>query len=730
MNTDNKKAIDLEVDFTYAESSYPSLNNIKASVQKGKCIILCGASGCGKTSLLRMINRLIPEFYEGELKGFCLINGRDHSNQTLGELGETISSVFQDPRSQFFTTNTTNELAFGLENFGYSHDEIVRRIKKIFDDPKYAKYKNRNVFELSSGERQNIAILAAKVLDTDIYLLDEPSANLDYESTKELVDQLKSLKALQKTIVLSEHRLYQLKDLADEYWVMKNGEIVKMISKEEMDQLKDDDLAKLSLRTNDLTRLQYRNHEQHDAEKPCLELNNVSFSYHKHDRKILHQISTTFHRHEVVGLIGANGSGKTTLGKIIAGLYRGYQGAITFDGNLQRQKDLVHNTIFIMQEAEFQFFTNSVMNELSYGKMVNVQLQTKIEQLLKRFNLWEVRNQHPFSLSGGQMQKLVLLLAYLSDKPIVVLDEPSAGLDYDSLHQCSDIIKEMQKEKLIIVITHDLELISNVCSRVITLEQGTMKADINLHHDEDFDKVKTYIMHDMHKTTVQKITKEHIPFFDPRVKFFVFVVALIAGIGTYTPLIVSSFVMVEVVELFEKHYKSSVIAMLLMASIVLSYSFYPSIVTAFIISFFPRMVLIMYAAFMIVREEDSAISLAALRKMHVSERIIMILAVTIRFFPVLNKDLKIMHQSIKTRGFYTNIGEKIKSVLAYFEILIVPMVFRVTRIAESLAASAETRGISLKNHRDSYYVLRFQVKDYLMMVATIASIVLGLFIKI
>ena len=730
MNTDNKKVVDLEVDFTYAESSYPSLNNMKASVQKGKCIILCGASGCGKTSLLRIINRLIPEFYEGELKGFCLINGIDHSNQTLGELGETISSVFQDPRSQFFTTNTTNELAFGLENFGYPHDEIVSRIKKIFDDPKYAKYKNRNVFELSSGERQNIAILSAKVLDTDIYLLDEPSANLDYESTKELVDQLKSLKALQKTIVLSEHRLYQLKDLADEYWVMKHGEIVKMISKEEMDQLKDDDLAKLSLRTNDLTRLRYHNHEQYDVDKPCLELNNVSFSYHKHDRKILYQISTTFHRHEVVGLIGANGSGKTTLGKIIAGLYKGDQGTITFDGNLQRQKDLVHNTIFIMQEAEFQFFTNTVMNELSYGKMVNEQLQSKIEQLLKRFNLWEVRNQHPFSLSGGQMQKLVLLLAYLSDKPIVVLDEPSAGLDYDSLHQCSEMIKEMQKEKLIIVITHDLELISNVCSRVITLEQGAIKDDISLHHDEDFDKVKTFIMHDMHMTTVQKITKEHIPFFDPRVKFFVFVVALIAGIGTYTPLIVSSFVMVEVVVLFEKHYKSSIIAMMLMASIVLSYSFYPSIVTAFIISFFPRMVLIMYAAFMIVREEDGAISLAALRKMHVSEKIIMILAVTIRFFPVLNKDLKIMHQSIKTRGFYTNIGEKIKSVLSYFEILIVPMVFRVTRIAESLAASAETRGISLKNHRDSYYVLRLQVKDYLMIVATIASIVLGLFIKI
>ena len=730
MNTENNKTIDLEVDFKYAESNCKALNNLKASINKGKCIVLCGASGCGKTSLLRVINRLIPEFYEGELKGYCLINGVDHKNQTLAELGKTISSVFQDPRSQFFTTNTTNELAFGLENFGYSHDEIISRVNKIFDDPKYAKYKNRNVFELSSGERQNIAILAAKVLDTDIYLLDEPSANLDYDSTNELVENLKTLKALNKTIILSEHRLYHLKDLADEYWLMDKGEIVKVISKEDMCQLNNAELAKLSLRTNNLDSLSYKLRQDFSYDNHCLELDNLSFAYSKHGKNILKGISSKFYRHEVIGLIGANGSGKTTLGKIIAGLYQGYQGKISFDGKIQSSKDLVNNTIFIMQEAEFQFFTNSVMNELSYGKELNDTLKDRIESLLKRFNLWEVRNQHPFSLSGGQMQKLVLLLAYLSDKKIVVLDEPSAGLDYESLKCCADIIREMQKDKLIIVITHDLELISKVCSRVISLENCLIKDDIRLKDDEDFKRVKTYIMHDMPKPKLEKVNDEVLPLFDPRVKFFVFIVALIAGIGTDMPLIVSSFAMVEVVELFEKRYKSCLMAIILMAAIVLSYSIYPSIVTAFIISFFPRMVLIMYAALMIAREEDSAISLAALRKMHIDEKIIMILAVTIHFFPVLNKDLKIMRQSIKTRGFYTKFSEKLKSILDYFEILIVPMVFRVTRIAESLAASAETRGISLKNHRDSYYVLSLKLKDYLVILMTIVIISLGIIVNI
>ena len=507
---------------------------------------------------------------------------------------------------------------------------------------------------------------------------------------------------------------------------MKNGEIVKVITKETMTKLNNDDLSKLSLRTNDLESLIYENNLEHSSDNCYLDIDNLSFAYNKHAKNVLSMLSAKFYCHEVVGLVGANGSGKTTLGKIIAGLYKGYQGVISFNGQIQSQKDLGNNTIFIMQEAEFQFFTNSVMNELSYGKELNDELKLKIENLLKRFNLWEVRNQHPFSLSGGQMQKLVLLMAYMSDKPIVVLDEPSAGLDYNSLNNCADIIKEMQKDKLIIVITHDLELISKVCGRVISLENGSIRDDIELKCNEDFNRVKSYIMRDMHKTNVKKVNKEHLPFFDPRTKFFVFIIALIAGIGTYTPLIVASFVMVEVVELFEKHYKSCLIAMLLMASIVLSYSLYPSILTAFIISFFPRMVLIMYAALMIAREEDSAISLAALRKMHLNEKIIMILAVTIRFFPVLNKDLKIMRQSIKTRGFYKKFSEKLKSILTYFEMLIVPMVFRVTRIAESLAASAETRGISLQNHRDSYYVLSFKLKDYLVIFATIAIIFLGI----
>ena len=182
--------------------------------------MLCGGSGCGKSTLLRSINGLIPQFYEGELKGFCRLNGRDTAGLSIGEIGELAASVFQDPRSQFFTVNSSNEVAFGLENHGMPQEKIRRRVDEAFRVFHLERLKNRNVYELSSGERQLISILSAWALDTDIFLLDEPTANLDFAATQQLKNILLALKAQGKTLLLSEHRLYYLAGIADEYWVM------------------------------------------------------------------------------------------------------------------------------------------------------------------------------------------------------------------------------------------------------------------------------------------------------------------------------------------------------------------------------------------------------------------------------------------------------------------------------------------------------------------------------
>lgn len=217
--------IDFEFEFQYAEEKKPTLGHTCGHIPAGRCVVLCGGSGCGKSTLLRCINGLIPQFYEGELKGFCRLGGKDTAGMSIGEIGELAASVFQDPRSQFFTVNSSNEVAFGLENHGLMQEEIRQRVDKAFGVFHLERLKNRNVYELSSGERQLISILSAWAMDTDIFLLDEPTANLDFAATEQLKEILLELKNQGKTILLSEHRLYYLADIADEFWVMANGEI-------------------------------------------------------------------------------------------------------------------------------------------------------------------------------------------------------------------------------------------------------------------------------------------------------------------------------------------------------------------------------------------------------------------------------------------------------------------------------------------------------------------------
>ena len=465
--------IDFEFEFQYSEESTPTLRKVSGNIPAGRCVVLCGGSGCGKSTLLRCINGLIPQFYEGELTGFCRLDGQDTADLSIGEIGELAASVFQDPRSQFFTVNSSNEVAFGLENHGLPQEKIRDRVDKAFRTFHLEHLKNRNVYELSSGERQLISILSAWATDTDIFLLDEPTANLDFAATQQLKNILLELKKQGKTLLLSEHRLYYLADIADEYWIMANGEIKHKYTAEEAKALLPLQLHTLCLRTLDLEQITVSERPPQTENMPqALSVSNLRYEYGRKNRAILSDVNFSVCEHEIVGLVGANGCGKTTLGKLIAGLYRSTGGEISLFGKAQKPKQLQKQVLFIMQEAEFQFFTNSVLHELQYGHKITAEFEKKTETLLKSMDMWECRDRHPFSLSGGQMQRLTLMMAYLSDKPIIILDEPTAGQDAESLKRCAKLIREMGKEKTVLIITHDLELIADACNRCIGLSGG------------------------------------------------------------------------------------------------------------------------------------------------------------------------------------------------------------------------------------------------------------------
>lgn len=218
--------------FRYEESEEFTLKDINATVGTGEFILLTGRSGCGKTTLIRSLNGLIPHFYPGEMKGDIRMDGDSLLDMKPSQLAGKVGTVFQDPRSQFFMTDTTRELAFGCENMGYQREETVERIAKAVADLELADYLNRSIFALSSGEKQQVAIGSVYALQPKVYIFDEPSANLDYEATKRLAQIMAKLKQDGYTIFVVEHRFYYLRDLIDRVFLIQDGQIGQEFTRE------------------------------------------------------------------------------------------------------------------------------------------------------------------------------------------------------------------------------------------------------------------------------------------------------------------------------------------------------------------------------------------------------------------------------------------------------------------------------------------------------------------
>lgn len=717
--------IDFEFEFQYSEESTPTLRKVSGNIPAGRCVVLCGGSGCGKSTLLRCINGLIPQFYEGELTGFCRLDGQDTADLSIGEIGELAASVFQDPRSQFFTVNSSNEVAFGLENHGLPQEKIRDRVDEAFRTFHLEHLKNRNVYELSSGERQLISILSAWAMDTDIFLLDEPTANLDFAATQQLKNILLKLKKQGKTLLLSEHRLYYLADIADEYWIMANGEIKHKYTAEKAKALLPLQLHTLCLRTLDLEQITVSERSPQPENMPqALSVSNLRYEYGRKNRAILSDVNFSVCTHEIVGLVGANGCGKTTLGKLIAGLYRSTGSEIFLFGKAQKPKQLQKQVLFIMQEAEFQFFTNSVLHELQYGHKITAEFEKKTETLLKNMDMWECRDRHPFSLSGGQMQRLTLMMAYLSDKPIVILDEPTAGQDAESLKRCAELIREMGKEKTVLIITHDLELIADACDRCIGLCGGHSDTEFFIRSQQDLQAVRQY-MECFHPTKISP-PKQYKERFHPATKLLCWLVLTIVISTSDNHLVYAAYAALMLLtaadgRLITALFGSASFGALWAANVLL-----PDTLFSFMLVLFPRIVAVGISMMTLIGRNEASRTLTALRNMHLPERFIMIVAVIFRFFPVLSGDMKLLRQSIRTRGAFVTLWQKLRALPSYIEILTVPMALRVIRIAETLSASAETRGIDLKRRKSNFLSLRFSAWDILFFVVLTVSVVVGL----
>ena len=238
-----------QVSFGYGEKQ-ETLSHVSATVARGECVLLCGASGCGKTTVTKLINGLIPAFTPGcRLEGQVMVNGLAPRETPMYELAQRVGSVFQNPKSQFFNLDTDSELAFGLENEGRPPEEIRRRVEQVAETLHLQDLRGKNIFSLSGGQKQLLAFGSVYAMGPEIYVLDEPTANLDQEAIARLHDQLAALKRQGCTIVVAEHRLYFLTDLIDRAFYLRSGVLERVFTGEQFRSLPDPEREALGLRT-------------------------------------------------------------------------------------------------------------------------------------------------------------------------------------------------------------------------------------------------------------------------------------------------------------------------------------------------------------------------------------------------------------------------------------------------------------------------------------------------
>ena len=468
----SEKVIEIkDVSFYYKEDSNASLNHVNLQVKEGEVVVLCGESGCGKSTIIRLINGLIPFYYEGQLEGRVKVWGRLTQEGDIYDLGCRVSTVFQNPRSQFFCVDVRSELAFGAENLKFDKDEIIKRIEHASRELKFEHLLGRTMFQLSGGEKQKIACASVSITDNPIVVLDEPSSNLDMRAVTELKAMIQYWKQKGKTVVIAEHRLQYLKEIADRFVYMKLGKIVREFSSVEIQKLPAKELMSMGLRNLSYDELEIQNYNE---AKTFMRIHDFIFQYKGSKKLSLSIDELDIPKASVIAIIGRNGAGKSTFVRCLCGLEKKAKGLLEDSNVMLKAKKRLNNSFLVMQDVNRQLFTESVEEEIILSMYEGK--NDLLEEILKEFDLYEYRKQHPMSLSGGQKQRVAVASAIASARDYIIFDEPTSGLDYFHMQQVADCVKKLQeKDKTIFLITHDIELVYSCCNYVLQIENGMVK---------------------------------------------------------------------------------------------------------------------------------------------------------------------------------------------------------------------------------------------------------------
>ena len=437
------------------------LDDISLFVAKGECVLLTGKSGSGKSSIINSINGLAVRYDNAKTKGEIIIDGKNIKDLELYQISMLVSTVFQNPKTYFFNVNTTLELLFYLENIGLAREEMDKRLKDMLEIFPIKNLLNRNIFNLSGGEKQILCIAASYIAGTKIIVMDEPSSNLDIKSISILAKMLKILKEKGISIIVAEHRIYYLMDIVDRVFLIDKGKLKKTYTRSEFLKFDKNELNSLSLRDKELCKLEVT-YLKDDGE---YQIKNLSYKFVD---EYLSVKNISFKLGKIYGIIGYNGLGKSTLLRCLIGLEKKSKEEIYFKGEKLSKKGRLKNSSLVMQDVNHQLFTDEVFKELSLGVKNFDEEKAKI--ILKDLGLDEFIERHPMSLSGGQKQRLAIASVMCKDSPFVYFDEPTSGMDYSNMEKISELIKKYRnKEKIIFIVSHDIEFLNEVADEIFEL---------------------------------------------------------------------------------------------------------------------------------------------------------------------------------------------------------------------------------------------------------------------
>ena len=532
-----------DVSFRYTGAQKDALRGINLSVRPGEIILITGPAGSGKTTLCNCINGLVPHYHEGELSGQVIVRSYDTKRARIGGLASLVGMVFQDPDSQLVTSSVIDEVAFGPENLGVPRAEINQRVTEALAATRLTGFEEREPHNLSGGEQQACAIAATYSMHPDIYVMDEPLANLDPAGRHQVLQVLIDVvRQRQKTLIIVEHSLEEVLPWVDRVLVLNGGQIVREGATEEV--LAAGDIPGVFIRP-DLVRLASKfgldpqvysaeqfysdliarkslgvikvNDEQPRSSlgstNPLIEFQNVHYSY-KGQNAALRGVNLTIHEGELVAILGRNGSGKTTLVRHIIGLLQPAQGRVMVSGRdvaATPTHELTQEIGFCFQNPNHQLVAFNVRDEMTFGlKAHNIdpaEFESRIHEALKLVNMSDALDAEIFDLGKGQKQRLALASVLTLNPKILVIDEPTTGQDPQMTREIFEIIRHLNEMgRTIVMVTHRIDFAAEYASRAIVMNRGTVAFDgpvMDLISDEEVMRANALDLPEVTKLALQ-----------------------------------------------------------------------------------------------------------------------------------------------------------------------------------------------------------------------------------